>query len=214
MYTNISSGQIFDGLRLPVPVIYPFFDGSFQMSQISKEVIMSNIHTQKFPKRLNRIHIRRILGQKEKFKPFMTGQKLSNSPSLVPPGIIQHHNQFLARITFQEQAQESHKMNRIDCAGQVTINPTANRVHSSKDMRLAVLSGPCRYFHLLPAQSPCSAERGRQLDGNLVGKKQVQAFEISGATQQNFQTSFFLARSRGSCPGNLRLGRNSRQPIL
>lgn len=93
------------------------------------------------------------------------------------------------------------------------VDLSLERIQGSKDVRLLVIARPGSNLSLPPPEPPASAQGGVELHGDLVGKDNVQAFEMPGATHENFEGSFFLDRSRSSFPGSSCLGLRSRHPM-
>ena len=142
----------------------------------------------------------------------MPGQERDRRPTLVPNGVVQNDNHGAPGMPPEQKTQELSKVVRVDGRREVSVNASMDRIHRPEDVRLAMVAGPGHDPRLFPAKPPRSRQCGRQLNRNFVGEKEIQAFQMPGASQQNLQSSFFLARSRGSLPGSAWVGRRRRHP--
>ena len=214
MQLNILSAQTFNSLRAAIEPHHAGVEPVAHCLDVPEKMVVRHFPTEPLPQQLYRIHVRGVFGEEKQVYPLVSGKEFRDTPAFVPKCVVEYKKKRASRIFFQQSVQKGLKVPGVDPLGEAMMNLSSNRIHRSEDVNLEMPSGPGRDMSLFAPHPPCTGKRRCQLSGHFVQKQQVQAFEVAGAAQQNFQRSFFLARSTWSFPGKARVGRRRRQPIL
>lgn len=188
---------------LTAPTTEEATEGCPKVAELFEVVVVRDFAPEPLPHRLDRIQVGAVGRQEAEPHAWVGAEERDEAGAAMPGRPIEDDDDQHGRIGVEQLTQESSEVGRREARSQPPMEASRHDVQGAEAVDLLMGARPVPGRRLLAGEAPLSAERGGELNGDLVLEEHSQAVrQPMRETQEPADVSFFSRRRQAGTAGS------------